>query len=570
MKRSLGLILIIVTMVSCLRHATETAYAPSPRLVAIDTLMQTRPDSALTLLLDSTMDDPYYQLLFAEALYKNYYDQINRSELLDAMSYFDSINDPFLSARCHYMNGVGYYEMDSVVPACAEYMKALEIMEEHFPKKELVGYKAKFMALAYTHLCALFSDQYLHDPAIYFGKQSLIYYLKFKAEPWHIAWTLDEIGTQYYLINLLDSASYYFNAAAAFVLDTNSLTYRDVSSVQAYLLYNNTKETDSSLKVLRHLCIRAQSKQEQLSRCAVIGKIFYVEKIYDSAAYYLNPVFHESQNVPLKKQAAEWLVDICECQGENSEEYINYLIPFTNQEENKSEIKSQLTELYKTFNQNNLERSYHLEKNNLMKRIMIIVLILLSVLLLVLFIYWKKKKCFEKQIIEERFAHEIKQKAISNRLKKSNHQLRNLKELVRYQEESFVSNNSDLGVSFLDEPVCKQILMVCNDPKYPIKSTIPVSTYSSIALTTTQKAQLKQAVNRHYGALFEKLKKEYPKLNEKDLIYCRLCLLGLNNVQIAALLQNTTSTIWDREKKLQKIFNKTESVTNILHDILIG
>ena len=152
MKRSLGLILIIVTMVSCLRHATETAYAPSQRLIAIDTLMQTRPDSALTLLLDSTVDDPYYQLLLSEALYKNYYAQTNRAELFDAMAYYDSINEPFLSARCHYMIGVGYYEMDSVVLACQEYMKALEIMEEHFPKKELVGYKAKYVTshLKYT------------------------------------------------------------------------------------------------------------------------------------------------------------------------------------------------------------------------------------------------------------------------------------------------------------------------------------------------------------------------------------------------------------------------------------
>ena len=173
MKRSLSLLLIIITMVSCLRHATETAYAPSPRLVAIDTLMHTRPDSALTLLLDSTVDDPYYQLLLSEALYKNDYAQTNRNELLDAMGYFDSINDPFLSARCHYMNGVGYYEMDSVVLACQEYMKALEIMEERFPEKELIGYKAKFMALTYSHLCALFSEQYLPEQTIYFGKKAL-------------------------------------------------------------------------------------------------------------------------------------------------------------------------------------------------------------------------------------------------------------------------------------------------------------------------------------------------------------------------------------------------------------
>lgn len=35
-------------------------------LSAIDTLMQSQPDSALTLLLDEPTDEPYYQLLLSE------------------------------------------------------------------------------------------------------------------------------------------------------------------------------------------------------------------------------------------------------------------------------------------------------------------------------------------------------------------------------------------------------------------------------------------------------------------------------------------------------------------------
>ena len=36
----------------------------------------------------------------------------------------------------------GYYELDSIVEACEEYILALEIMEEHFDEKELVGEKS--------------------------------------------------------------------------------------------------------------------------------------------------------------------------------------------------------------------------------------------------------------------------------------------------------------------------------------------------------------------------------------------------------------------------------------------
>ena len=149
----------------------------SSELSAIDSLLWQRPDSALACLLPyfdtccaAEHDRHYAHLLLSELLYKNDYAQTNRAELQDAVVYFDSLAqndnahtrrrhcglDPqspsqkdilaFLAARAHYIYGVGYYEQDSAVPACREYLKALEIMEDQFAEKELVGKKAQFMA----------------------------------------------------------------------------------------------------------------------------------------------------------------------------------------------------------------------------------------------------------------------------------------------------------------------------------------------------------------------------------------------------------------------------------------
>ena len=147
---------------------------PTTELCAIDSLMWRQPDSALTCLLpcfDTCIDTKfcvstataynrhYAHLLLSELLYKNDYAQVNRTELLQAVAFFDSITQvpepvegpsnriAFLDARAHYINGVGYYENDSVVEACAEYLKTLEVMEEHFEDKDLVGHKARFMGL---------------------------------------------------------------------------------------------------------------------------------------------------------------------------------------------------------------------------------------------------------------------------------------------------------------------------------------------------------------------------------------------------------------------------------------
>lgn len=105
------------------------------------------------------------------------------------------------------------------------------------------------------------------------------------------------------------------------------------------------------LEQLYDLLVLSESDDEYLSRCLTIGNVFYNELQYDSAWKYLNIVFDESTRIGPKKQAAEWLIDICRAQGKDNEilEFANFLVPFANQEENKSELKSKLTESYKIY-----------------------------------------------------------------------------------------------------------------------------------------------------------------------------------------------------------------------------
>ena len=145
------------------RHGTSLPpIIASPELSAIDSLMWRQPDVACNVYPENhngnsedvaryvstnvAFNRHYANLLLAELLYKNDYAQTNRPALLRAVRYFDSLVRPtppfkgaggikkdlsqnpnlaFLTARAHYINGVGYYENDSLVPACAEYLKAL-------------------------------------------------------------------------------------------------------------------------------------------------------------------------------------------------------------------------------------------------------------------------------------------------------------------------------------------------------------------------------------------------------------------------------------------------------------
>ena len=607
-------------------------------LAAIDSLMWQRPDSALAMIVDyfarrdalnaspndassyvspqngindsiprrkhcvsTAYDDHYAHLLLAELLYKNDYAQTNREELRQAVAYFDSLTlalnhnpkprsrhgglEPpspnpnatlfFLAARAHYINGVGYYERDSVVEACKEYLKALEMMEGHFEEKKLTGNKAQFMALTYTHLTGLFSDQYLHEQAIYFGQLSFLYFQKYQAHPWNKAWVLNEIGSNYNMIGRLDSADYYYHKAIYTLNDTTTIMHRDIAAHLDYLGYQKDSiQANSAIKHLNYLISISANELEQTTRLSYLGEILFHEKQYDSAWICLEQVFHKTTNIGTKRQAAERLVAICQIYGKDVEllEYASFLAPFANQEENKSEIKSKLTEFYREIGQRRLKLEHQKEVRKHVKYAFIIIVGLVVVTLTMSLLYHRNKrhkKHLETLIVSERQTHKMQQAALAGRLRQSNAALKKRDIATKgFNDSSLPYQQSCLANSYERESISQHILSLCSDKKNPIKSTVPISAYADIALTDTQKAQLKAAALSHYASLFETLKRQHPELKEKDFLYCYLCLLGLDNVQIAVLLQKSISTIWDREKRLQKILGSENRIAIILNDMM--
>ena len=593
----------------------EPVETPSSELCAIDSLMWRQPDSALAQLqrfvpspaadsLDA-FNGHYCQLLVSELLYKNDWGQSNRGELLRAVAYFDSLsftlndipharrrhcgpsfrecgtqspnrsdNIVFLTARAHYINGVGYYEHDSVVEACKEYLKALEVMEEHFEEKDLAGEKAKFMALTYTRLTDLFSDLYFHEQAIYFGKLSLAYYQKYDAKTGNVAWMLNNIGSHYDIMSNYDSAYYYYNQGISVLTDTNSLIYRGIATHLSFLSYKMGGSPSFLTNELHKLLVSAKSNQEYASRCLTIGEIFYHEWQFDSAWYYLNIAYNQTNNVPTKKQAAEWLVEIGEAHGKSEEasEFALFLVPFANMEENQSATKSQLAELYNEYRQAQLQQQHNEAKKHAKQLLWTIVGLLIIVTPILIISHRRNKKQkqdLETQIEAERHSHQMQQAALSGRLKRSNAALKE-KEKMEYFDRLSKQSHYNRAENYFDEPICQRILSTCNDKNNSIKSSIPVSSYVDIALTDAQKVELKNAALAHYASLFKTLKQQHPELKEKDFLYCYLSLLGLDNAQIAVLTQLSYRTVWEREKRLQHIFQKEDKIAVILNEILIN
>ena len=606
------------------RRATSLQTTASPELSAIDSLMWRQPDSALACLIPyfdtccrdakffvsttMTFNRHYANLLLAELLYKNDYAQTNRPALLQAVSYFDSLVRPtppfkgaggikkrpqpnpnlaFLDARAHYINGVGYYENDSIVPACAEYLKALEVMENHFEEKDLVGKKAKFMTYTYNRLGDMFEEQYMMDPAMDCYKHSYDYSVISPISSYSVSNALYRIGKQHDMKDDKDSANYYYSQALLNMPDSANLYYRDIVSSKAILSYQMTHQAEASLKRLKQMVVLTEDDDERLTRYLLIGYICFEERQFDSACLFLEPVFLNKDDAVSQIQAAEYLRILYDSlnEKEKSDYYIHFLAIHKPMEYDSDAKISSLSELYKSYlgkkqkQQSEKEKLY--ERRWATKRTIEIAIptLIIIVSILILLIRNKHRKNIlakeeylqqqleakeanarkkmeesDKQHTEaievERQAHRMEQAAISGRLKQKNEEVRELRDQIkRHEKLKAIPKHAE---SFVDEPICQLILGRVKDGKF--KSKVDYLDYKESALSKQQLFDLRVAADQHFNLFTIRLKNAYPQLTNGDLDYCCLYLLGLTNADLAALMQRAYNTVVERDGKLKKVF----------------
>ena len=407
LRHIIVVIWLSVLAVSCGKPDIQEDYKVSPELASIDSLMWQRPDSALLVLMkyegDSNVFNGHYaQLLASELLFKNDYAQTNRAELLQAVTYFDSLcgrdgvhtvstTVAFLDARAHYINGAGYYEHDSLIDACTEYLNALRTMESHFAENEMVGHKAQFMALTYNRLLELFSPQFMQEHAIYCGKQSLVYDRIAQVSPKSMATTLLKVGTLYEELKEYDSAAFYHEKAIEVLSDRNSwvyrdvLVYRDVVSGIALLKYTLYHDTVTSLDSLKSMAAQASDEGERTTRYLTIGSIYHDMRRPDSAKVYLERVFAFEKDAHRMKLAAKTLHDIALNEGDTLKtgQYAQFLVEDAASAPEKQMRVSQLNDLFQSYLQEKQEATSLRERRKVARTALAVVVLLAVVLVAV-------------------------------------------------------------------------------------------------------------------------------------------------------------------------------------------
>ena len=553
--------------------------------VGIDSLMWQQPDSALTVMLECAGSDEvdslnefeghYCQVLVAELLFKNDYGQSNREEVLKAVGYFDSIDDGFLAARAHYMNGVGFYEQGDLVNACAEYLNTLRIMESHFDENELVGKKARFMALTYNRLVDLFEAQLMPEPAIYCARQSLVYTQIAPTSLNAKANILYQIGLQHDILRETDSAVFYYEAALNALHDRNTIVYRDLMASRALFDYCDLQDTIKALDSLKSMVAQAESESERIGRYSTIGYVYNDAGQLDSAKVYKELVFEFAEDAIDKKLAAKTLHDIAISEGDTlkANQYAPFLIEdVAATAENQAQV-SKLNDLFQNYLQEKQEAASLRERRKAVRlTLMVLVPLLLAIGLAVAIVMRRRHRKrlaaqeadAQRRLEEERQSHRMEQAALSGRLKRSNQELRELKDQMRQQVGNGAPKQEAQAVSFNDEPICRLIMERVNEGQF--KAQMDCKLYQDYALGKEQVMALREAADRHFGQFTSRLAKAYPELTRVDMDYCCLYLLGLSDADVAALMQKAYPTVSHRARKMKAIFKNEAPLPTTLLD----
>ena len=546
-----GLAMLVACSKPVKVEVPEPVEGPTLALSQIDTLMWHHPDSALAVMMEfaaspkadsmDVFEGHYCQVLIAELLFKNDYGQSNREEVLKAVGYFDSIVDlhradargaslPFLDARAHYINGVGYYEHDSLTEACTEYLNTLRIMESHFGENELVGKKARFMALTYNRLVELFSAQFMQEPAIYCGKQGLIYTKISPTSPYGVSNVLYRIGKQYDKLNEADSAVYYYDKALGLIPDRKNMTYRDIVSSRALFEFVFHGDAKIALDSLKSMAAQAENEMERLNRFLTIGNIYQAIEQYDSAKAYLTPVFESEYNYSYTKLAAAVLHIIALDEGDTLKvsQYAQILVEEATSTSNKQLRVSQLNDLFQNYLLEKQEAASLREQKKAVRTTLAVVLPFVVVLAAVVVILMRRRNKIRMAAREAEAQRRLSE--VSQRLSEASQR--------RDEAERELQTKVEQAAQHTREILQQRVTDI----------------YQSNGKDRLQR--ILEAVDDTYPQTVARLKSEYPELSETELNVLLLNFLHFRIKEEADLLGLSENTVGKYRSNLGKTLGK--------------
>ena len=535
--------LLAVCLFACNHHSSN------PMLQQVDSLLEMKPDSALTILKNISVledlpevDKAYYALLLAEATDKNKLPLLPCDSLLNfALDYYG--DDDREKAVALMYKGRLLAEMDDEKAAIEMNLKALEILQDY-------PVDTKYRRLIYSALGLWYGNCGLNDKALEVLHQSLHY--SFDAKDTAIAYI--NIGYIYGMRNMQDSAIIYQRKAVKYAMRSKDRSMILTSWHNLSICYRHFENVDSAVvyahKVLQHLSY-GNGKADAYYN---MGDLYVDLEQYDSARHYLEKslFLSPSRSIPY------WSLAVMEAELGNFKSAYHYLDTFV-MVQDSLDNSEQLTEVQHLVYKHQTELRVKDEQIKSKRIIRWIVFVSVIICFVVALIYqrWINKKNNQQALYRQslQYAHE-KQDMMQQRIEENELTLallqdrenQNLDEIDKKERLIAQLKQEKLELrtwTFWQTPIYKKVMSLSEQKEVDKKARK--------VMTDVEREKLKKTVFEIYADYISPLQAQYSQLTEDDLLVLCLQEAGISPLAISLCFGHTdTVALNQRKSRLKK------------------
>lgn len=535
--------LLAVCLFACNHHSSN------PMLQQVDSLLEMKPDSALTILKNISVledlpevDKAYYALLLAEATDKNKLPLLPCDSLLNfALDYYG--DDDREKAVALMYKGRLLAEMDDEKAAIEMNLKALEILQDY-------PVDTKYRRLIYSALGLWYVNCGLNDKALEVLHQSLHY--SFDAKDTAIAYI--NIGYIYGMRNMQDSAITYQRKAVKYAMRSKDRSMILTSWHNLSICYRHFENVDSAVvyahKVLQHLSY-GNGKADAYYN---MGDLYVDLEQYDSARHYLEKslFLSPSRSIPY------WSLAVMEAELGNFKSAYHYLDTFV-MVQDSLDNSEQLTEVQHLVYKHQTELRVKDEQIKSKRIIRWIVFVSVIICFVVALIYqrWINKKNNQQALYRQALQYaDEKQNVMQQRIEENESALallqdrenQNLDEIAQKEQLITQLKKEKLALRtwlFQQTSIYKKVMSLSDQQQ--------VNKKIRKVMAAAELDKLKKTTFEIYADYISPLQAQYSQLTEDDLLVLCLQEAGISPLAISLCFGHTdTVALNQRKSRLKK------------------
>lgn len=527
--------LLLLLCLCCLSCGSRTDY---PNLLTkADSLIDARPDSALTLLHSippsalEEGDRMRHRLLTVEAECRNGQMPTSDSLLLPVIDYFHRTGDVFWEARGEYNRGYILHKL-------RQSGQALEIFQRVKIQMEQCG-NTWWLGRTYGRIAYIYHSQGMYSQADSLYKETE----QLAVQVGDTALWLETLDRR--SVHLIAQGEEHYREAETLLLKACLLArqkklvkYQSNCMETLSLLYSYMQDGEQALRCAREAWRLEPDTAKRYMSSLLIGEAHYKLNHYDSATFWLERTIACRPSLAVRSAAYMRLADIAEEQGD-AEKALAYQKKYQ-QTENELTEQSQVTEIRLTE-----QSQAHRQEQSQMKRLILICLAAIGALAVCIVLLLGRRARERKRLRGQ-------MDALMKFWWREHRVLLSAAPSVVEPEVLLLPFNEPKEVHPLID--FDDLISHLRETELYAKVTRILSYHQSYNdyeehFTVEDQNELLNLINRFTDGFITRLEKQV-SLSEKDLRFCGLHLLGLSTQDIAILLEKDRSGIYKRQKRL--------------------